>query len=125
MKGIVITTDKKVYTADFKNFMAIAPAMGWEMTEHVKAWGLPDPYCLLIDEEGLLKEHPEMNDIASIWYGYLVHGNPIVGTVVIMKDEITNAGPYIVGLSDSEVDRLTDMLTHTWPVSHLEDKTFE
>ncbi len=125
MRGLVITTKNEIYTADFRNFFGVADAMGWRMTEHVNAWGLAAPYCLLIDEEGLLRdEHPEINWIASFWYGANVHGNPIVGDVVIMKNAMTDDGPDIVGLTEEEANDLTELVQHLWPVKDSKPRKY-
>lgn len=118
MRGLVITTRNEAYVAEFRDFFGISDAMGWRMTEHVNAWGLAAPYCLLIDEEGHIKEEvPEINWIASFWYGANVHGNPIVGDVVIMKNVMTNGGPDIAGLTEEEADDLAELVKHLWPVN--------
>jgi len=54
---------------------------GW--MEIVRPRGLPN-FCLLVDEEGLLKNKP-INSVGSLWYGYRTHGNPIVGDILISK----------------------------------------
>ena len=119
MKGIVITADNDMYVAEFRNFFQIAEKMGWEITEHVKPWGLGPTYCMLIDEEGRLKEPKlEMNPLGSIMYGFLVHKIPIVGDIVIMKDEASpDGGEDIVGLSDEEIYRMTRMIAGVWNVT--------
>ena len=118
MKGIVITTKNDMYVANFRNFPQIAEKMGWELTEHVKPWGFGStPYCMLIDEEGRLKEKPELNNLGSLLYGFLVHKTPIVGDIVIMKDVLTLDGPDIGGLDDEEVTEISDVITHVWNVT--------
>lgn len=121
MKGIVITTDNDMYMANFRSFSDIADKMGWSLTEHVKPWGFGDtPYCLLIDEEGRLKEDPHMNPIGSLLYGFIVHKTPIVGDIVIMKDVNTLDGPDIDGLDDAEIQIISDVITHVWNVTSKE-----
>ena len=119
MKGIVITTDNDMYVAEFRNFFQIAEKMGWEITEHVKPWGLGPTYCMLIDEEGRLKEPKlALNNFASLMYGFLVHKIPIVGDIVIMKHEASpDGGEDIVGLSDEEIYRMTRMIAGVWNVT--------
>lgn len=120
MKGIVITTDNDMYVANFRGFPQIAEKMGWDITERVKPWGLGPAYCMLIDEEGRVpkegKPKTPMNNFGSLMYGMLVHGCPIVGDIVIMKDQ----GPNIVGLDDDELDNMTRMISHVWNVTEKE-----
>ena len=120
MKGIVITADNDMYVANFRNFPQIAEKMGWDITERVKPWGLGPAYCMLIDEEGRVpkegKPKTPMNNFGSLMYGMLVHGCPIVGDIVIMKDQ----GPNIVGLDDDELDNMTRMISHVWNVTEKE-----
>ncbi len=126
MRGLVITTRNEAYVAEFRDFFGISDAMGWRMTEHVNAWGLAAPYCILIDEEGRIKEEaPKINWIASFWYGANVHGQPICGDIVIMKDIMTNDGPDIGGLTEDEARNLVDMIRHVWPVEVKEFKKFD
>ena len=120
MKGIVITTENEMYVANFKDFFQIAEKMGWEITEHVKPWGLGPDYCMLIDEEGRVEKEGKpktpLNNFGSLMYGMLVHGTPIVGDIVIMKDHRRN----IVGLDDDELDLMTKMISHVWNVTEKE-----
>ena len=39
--------------------------------------------CLVVDDEGLLKEAPKVNVIASLLYGVQQHGQPIVGDAML------------------------------------------
>ncbi len=117
MKGIVISDQNEMYVANFRDFFQIAEKMGWEITEHVKPWGLGPTYCMLIDEEGRLKEPKlALNNFASLMYGMLTHGTPIVGDIVIMKDRRAD----IVGLDDEEIDVMTKMISHVWNVTEKE-----
>lgn len=121
MKGIVITTENEMYVANFKDFFQIAEKMGWRITEHVKTWGLGPDLCMLIDEEGRLKEpRLPLNNFASFMYGFLVHKIPILGNIVIMKDVRTTDGMGIGGLDDDEIDKITKMISHVWNVTEKE-----
>lgn len=122
MKGIVITTENEMYEAEFTDFFQVAEKMGWEITEHLKPWGLGPTYCMLIDEEGRLKEPKlALNNFASLMYGTLVHKIPIVGDIVIMKDEVCpTGGEDIVGLDEDEIYRMTRMIAGVWNVTQKE-----
>lgn len=58
----------------------------------VHAEGLRKPYCMVVDDEGLLVDEPVINLYASHLYGAHRHGQAIAGRAVIMKDEITDDG---------------------------------
>ncbi len=78
--------------------------------EHVNPAGLPSPYCLICNEEGLLKGLP-FNPIASKWYGTHLHGNPIVGPVVVLKEVTTPDGDRdFGGLSPLDVDTIQRLI---------------
>lgn len=107
MKGIVITPAMEISVQDFSDLLyeSLGTAVGGYI-EHVLPKHLERPYCLICNEEGLLKELP-VNPIASWLYGIQEHGQPIVGTVVLMKDEAQD----IVGLSGEDMDKLVVMLS--------------
>ena len=71
--------------------------------EHVRPRGLRRPYCMMVDDEGLLKGLPE-NPIGSYLYETDVHGHPIVGDIYIAKERPNMTSSYdIVGLTDSDI----------------------
>ena len=59
--------------------------------------------CLVVDDEGLFKEKPTVNTLASLLYGVLEHGQPIVGNVLVCKDFHTPDGTETVGLTDGDI----------------------
>ena len=111
-KGIVVTPDMEISVQDFAEplYKTVGAAVGgW--IEHVLPRGLEAPYCLICNEEGLLKELP-LNPIGNWLYGMQAHGQPIVGTIVLMKDEDIGGGEMdIVGLTDDEVEELAVTLS--------------
>ena len=72
------------------------------MIEHVLPKGLKSPYCMLVNEEGLLKDLP-FNLIGSLLYQTPIHGNVVVGNIIIMKDGIVDGEPDIIGLDDDDI----------------------
>ena len=67
---------------------------GW--LENVHLAGLPSPYCMICDEEGLIKELP-LNIIATILYNANNKDNilpiqPIVGKCIICKEAANEDG---------------------------------
>lgn len=103
MKGIVITPDNEISVRDFGDplHLSLGDAVGGYI-EHVHPILLPDPYCMIVDDEGLLKELP-YNPVGGFLYGTQMHGSPIVGTIVIMKDGFRDGERDIVGLDDDDV----------------------
>lgn len=65
-----------------------------------------EDYCLVVDDEGLMKPEPEINLRASLLYGYLEHHQPIVGNALICKNKYTNQGTETVGYSYKEAKDL-------------------
>ncbi len=67
------------------------------LIEHVRPMRLPPPYCMIVDDEGLLKGLP-INQIGCLLYQTDRHGQPIVGDIYIMRDTDDN----FVGLTDDD-----------------------
>jgi len=95
---------------------------GW--VEIVHPLSLDEPYCMIVNEDGLLRGL-EVNPIASLLYGTLEHGYPIVGDVAIMKDGYRCGEPDIVGLNKNEIrgicTRLEQLLA-LWKGDHHDQK---
>lgn len=107
MKGIVITTDDQLRIQDFSLplYESAGEVVGGYI-EHVNPKLLRRPYCLLVNEEGLLLGLP-VNYLASYMYGTHMHGHPIVGDVVLMKNAYIHGERDIIGLSDIEIEKIT------------------
>ena len=81
----------------------------------VKPYGLEDiakkydlksllgKFCLIVDDEGLLKDKPEVNPIASLLYGADTHGQCLFGKVLVAADEVTEDSIETVGFEDSDL----------------------
>ncbi|MBR6029233.1 MAG: hypothetical protein IKP40_09075 [Clostridia bacterium] len=80
--------------------------IGCEYFENVYPHGLEDPYMMIVDEEGLLKEKPVVNFFASWLYETHRHGHPIVGDALIMKQIETDDGPEIGGMEKAEAEAI-------------------
>lgn len=108
--GIVITPELSVSKQEFGEPLhrTIGKAIDGHL-EVVHPMLLPRPYCMIVDEEGLLKEK-QMNPFASVLYGYVAHGQPIVGTVVLMKEGIRDGEPDIVGLDEEDIKTIINPL---------------
>lgn len=74
----------------------LAEQIGCEWIEIVRPRGFD--FIMIVDEEGLLNEKP-FNYYGSYIYGTQIHGQPIVGDVLIANE---NAEGCIVGLPKPE-----------------------
>lgn len=102
MKGLIITTDNIIRIAEFSNpaHESIGKVVGgWIEIVHPKR--LDTPYCMVVNEEGLLMDLP-LNLYGSYLYCTELHGNPIVGDIVILKEGWIHGERDFDGLSDEE-----------------------
>lgn len=110
MKGLVINTENKMQVREFDEpaYESIGKAAGgWIEVVHPK--GLPDPFCMVVNEEGLLQNLP-WNLFGSFLYGTIYHGNPIVGDIVLLKEGYTDAGERdLIGLDEEDIKFLGAM----------------
>lgn len=122
MKGIVVTTDLEIRIEEFSDPLnkTVGSAVGGYI-EHVKPARLRHPYCMIVNEEGRLLDLP-LNYVGSYFYGTDQHGEPIVGNIVIMKDGYRNGEPDIVGLDDSEVERVKYTISTLMSMMNLQPK---
>lgn len=111
MKGVVVTTKNEARVQEFSRplYESIGSVVGGYV-EIVHPVGLPRPYLMVVNEEGLLNGLP-YNAHGSLIYGTPKHGHPIVGDIVIMQEGWTDDGPDIVGLSDDDVGRIITLLS--------------
>ena len=110
MKGIVVTTENQLTVRDFGAplYKTVGEAVdGW--IEIVRPGGLKKPFVMIVNEEGLIKGLP-VNVAGSLLYGTPVHGSPIVGDIVIMKEGWTDEGMDLIGLTDEELAQITNEL---------------
>ena len=118
-KAIKITPDTmERIVVDWPEEGSSCDQLHW-MQEQIGGWievvhpvGLERPYVMIVDEEGLIKDDPKINPIASVLYGFLEHGQPIAGTVLILREEPGWDGYELNGMTDQEADRLMEYL---WP----------
>lgn len=101
MKGIIVgrTNAKIVDVPDNANCEWYATQIGCEWIEIVRPAKLPRGYVMIVDEEGLLK--PNFINLTGSWlYGTETHGNPIMGNILIVREENCD----LRGLTDDEVE---------------------
>lgn len=111
MKGIVVTTKNEMRVQEFSNpaHKSIGEAVGgW--IEVVHPVRLKRPYCMIVNEEGVLLNLP-MNAFGSFLYGIDCYGSPILGDIVLLKEGINSDGePDILGLDEQDIKYLCDMV---------------
>ena len=111
MKGVVVTTDLDIRVEDFAEplYKTVGAAIGGYI-EHVRPMRLKEPFCMVVNDEGRLRGLSR-NLVGSFLYGTDLHGEPVVGNIVIMKDGYCNGEPDIVGLTDEEVERVQSSMS--------------
>lgn len=87
--------------------------------EIVRCRSLPFKFLMLVDDCGLLKELP-INGIASELYGVRVHGCPICGPAVIMREDMVDGEPDIVGMTEEDTAELVRILRCLIVIKELE-----
>lgn len=111
MKGIVITTKQEMRVQEFSEpaYKSIGEAVGgW--IEIVHPMRLGRPYCMVVNEEGLLRNLP-MNAFGSFLYGTDTHGSPIAGDIVLLKEGINSDGELdLLGLTEMDIKHLCTMV---------------
>lgn len=112
MKGIVITTKNEMRVQEFSEpaHKSIGDAVGgWIEIVHPKR--LEYPYCMVVNEEGVLRKLP-INSFGSFLYGTDTHGWPIAGNAVLMKEGYNSDGELdILGLDEQDIKYLRDMVS--------------
>lgn len=112
MKGIVITTKNEMRVQEFSKpvHKSIGDAVGgWIEVVHPKR--LEYPYCMVVNEEGVLRKLP-INSFGSFLYGTDTHGWPIAGDAVLMKEGYNSDGKLdILGLDEQDIKYLCDMVS--------------
>ena len=102
MKGIVITPDGGTSVQDFAEplYKTVGAVVGG-LIQVVRPQGLPEPFRMVVNEEGRLKKLP-FHPVASFWYG--TQTQPIVGTVVLLKEALNDERePDLFGLDGADV----------------------
>lgn len=112
MKGIVITTKNEMRVQEFSEpaYKSIGEAVGgWIEVVHPKR--LESPYCMLVNEEGVILKLP-INSFGSFLYGTDYHGDPMLGDIVLLKEGINSDGERdILGLDEQDIKYLCDMVS--------------
>ena len=110
MKGIVITTKYEMRVQEFSEpaYKSIGEAVGgWIEVVHPVRLGCT--YCMVVNEEGLLRNLP-VNSFGSYLYGTDTHGSPIAGDIVLLGEGINSDGEYdLLGLTEQDIEYLCNM----------------
>lgn len=104
MKGLVITTENKMFVRDFGEplYKTLGEAVDGYI-EVVHPMGLEFPCVMIVNEEGLLKGLKK-NTFGCFLYGTRTHGQPITGNIVIMKEGLNDDGEQdIIGLNGGDI----------------------
>lgn len=102
MKGFVISTENKMQFKDFNEPLLLSigtEICGYIETVHPKY--LPEGFCMVVNDEGLLRGLP-LNRFASLLYGTPEHGQPIVGTAVILREGFVAGELDFMSLDDGD-----------------------
>lgn len=67
---------------------------------------------MVVDEEGIIAGK-QVNIIGSVFYGTPIHGNPIVGDILIMREEMTFDGPALAGLEEERAEAIAKQIEQT------------
>lgn len=89
-----------------------------DFVEPVHARGLHSPYVFLCDEDGKLKERPTINFLGSWLYETHKHGEPIVGDIMILKEEMDHGERDICGMEAGEADMMAEWLLEKFPEAY-------
>ena len=107
-KGLLIEIVKRNDGKSLLNYCY--RAIGCDLIEIVHPKGLEEPYCMVVDDEGLLRDKPMLNIFASHLYGTHEHGQPIVGNALIMREVCTEDGAHTVWLTEEEATAIVAKL---------------
>ena len=98
--GLIETKEFDVLNEDVND--VIHAALGGSFYEIVRLRTMSHEFLMMVDDEGILK-NLQLNPVASELYGIRIHGCPIVGNAVIMREDMVDGEPDIVGLSDEDL----------------------
>ena len=103
MNAVIATTSRMVTAGKLSEplYKCLQSIVGGYI-EIVRPRGLPHPFCMIVDEEGRLKQKA-LNEIGSALYQVSLHKEPIVGDIAIIKEVETEEGPDLSGLDESDV----------------------
>lgn len=111
MKGVVVTTINTMYVKDFGEplYKSLGEEVGGRI-EVVHPRELKAPLTMIVNEEGRLEGLPQ-NAFGSFLYGTPIHGEPIVGNIIILQEGFVNGEWDIIGLDDDLARNVIDQIS--------------
>lgn len=111
MKGVVVTTSNTMYVKDFGEplYKSLGKEVGGRI-EVVHPRRLEVPLVMIVNEEGRLEGLP-LNVLGSALYCTPIHGEPIVGNIIILQEGFVNGERDIIGLDDDLARNLIDQIS--------------
>lgn len=88
-------------------------AIGCDTVDIVSAYALSDidgleNVQLIVDDEGLFADCPQVNILASLLYGYRQHGQPIVGNAIVAGFDPDTS--ETVPLTDEQIQQIIQII---------------
>lgn len=123
MKVLLITTSNTISVEEINTepkWEAFAKLIGCSWIEVVRPAGMQSPFCMVVDEEGLLCDEPKINHVGSFIYGTHIHGSPIVGNIVIAAEGFVDGDVDLIGLDDKTISYLYQMLKNQFNLKEKE-----
>lgn len=130
MRAIKLLTDGRAMVVELPKrehlYQSMQAEIGCDMVEIVGCGlnELGEKYCMVCDEEFLLKGRPVINPVASYFYGLQKHGQPLCGDVLIMKNQFTNDGIDTVGLDNDDIAQINMIFVATFKEALIATKNF-
>lgn len=108
MDALVVTVENEILKVSYdrSHYELIEEAVGGNF-EVVRPRLLQRPYCMMVNEDGLLYGFPR-NFLGCYFYGTQHHGVPIVGNIFIAKEGCFGDGVDLIGMSSEESQFLGD-----------------
>ena len=104
MKAILITCDNQIQTVELSQplYKSIGTLVGGYI-EVVRPMNMKSPYVFICNEYYRTLDLP-LNWLGSYFYGTQIHGYPVCGNIVIMKEHDED----LTGLDDAEIQIVTE-----------------
>lgn len=113
MKFIKVTTDGEAAVINLKtgHFTELAAAIGARLIDIVPIYQDQmqiEDYAMVVDDEGLFNNGNQCNPVASVLYGVMEHGQPIVGDILFAKN--SNGPDDFQDIPEREAANIKDAL---------------
>ncbi|HBF8833523.1 hypothetical protein GSQ33_04380 [Clostridioides difficile] len=105
MRAIKINTKNEIMSIEINDVLTDVKREigGFERVKPVRLCCLDRKFVMFVDDEGYSKEL-DFNLAGSYLYKTDEHGHPILGNIVIMKEDFAGSGVKTFGLEESEID---------------------